>query len=141
MESTRCFEGFLVDLGDENYATLRDIVDDQSPKELLRPSGLSALDRQRLNQTIAEELGKVSLPMPASETACYKYLQENFLAKHLELSEIAYPQAQRARTNRQGKADGSPSAQQPHDQKQTDGLLVGPGVCPEDGIHRRESGD
>jgi len=50
MESSGCFEGFLVDLGEESYATLRGFLDDQSPKELLSPSGLSSFDLQRLNQ-------------------------------------------------------------------------------------------
>lgn len=90
MESTGEFRGFLLDLGDDEYETLREMHDYLSPKALLTPGGLSSDDRKRLDQTIAEELTKVSLPMPLLGTPFYGYIQETFLAKHLELSEIAY---------------------------------------------------
>lgn len=90
MESTGRFQGFLVDLGNDNYETLRDLLSHRSPRALLSPDGMTARDRQHLDQTIAEELAKVSLPMPLPDTPFHRYVYEAFLTQYLELSEIAH---------------------------------------------------
>ncbi|WP_245398015.1 site-specific integrase [Pseudomonas germanica] len=90
MESTGRFEGYLVGSGDDDYETLRDLLSYRSPKALLGSDGLTLRDRQNLDQTIAEELVKISLPMPLPDTPFHRYIQEAFLAQHLELPEIAY---------------------------------------------------
>ncbi|KPY97691.1 hypothetical protein [Pseudomonas syringae] len=90
MESTGGFEGYLVGSGDDDYETLCDLLSYRSPKALLVSDGLTLRDRQNLDQTIAEELAKASLPMPLPDTPFHRYIQEAFLAQHLELSEIAY---------------------------------------------------
>lgn len=90
MESTGKFQGLLVDLGDDNYETLRDLLSYRSPRALLSHDGMSPRDRQHLDQTIAEELAKVSLPMPLPDTPFHRYVYEAFLTQYLELSEIAY---------------------------------------------------
>ena len=90
MESTGRFQRFLVDLGNDNYETLRDLLSHRSPRALLSPAGMTARDRQHLDQTIAEELAKVSLPMPLPDTPFHQYVYEAFLTQYLELSEIAH---------------------------------------------------
>lgn len=90
MESTGRFEGYLIGSEDVGHETLRDHFSVRTPKALLAPDGLESRARQRLDQTVADELAKVSLPMPLHGTPFHKYLYEAFLAQHLELSEIAY---------------------------------------------------
>ncbi|KWS92126.1 hypothetical protein AL048_03030 [Pseudomonas syringae pv. castaneae] len=90
MESTGRFEGYLIGSDDVGHETLRDHFNVRNPKALLAPNGLESRARQHLDQTVADELAKVSLPMPLPGTPFHKYLYEAFLAQHLELSEIAY---------------------------------------------------
>lgn len=94
MESTGKFTGYLVDLGNGEYETVSDLLDSPNPKARLQSKEMSLTDRTRLDLTIAEELAKGSLPIPLTSTTFHRYLQETFLAKHLELSEISYKRHQ-----------------------------------------------
>lgn len=90
MESTGRFEGYLIGSDDVGHETPRDHFSVRNPKALLGPGGLESRARQHLDQTVADELAKVSLPMPLPGTPFHKYLYEAFVAQYMELSEIAY---------------------------------------------------
>ncbi|MEQ4335932.1 DUF6538 domain-containing protein [Pseudomonas syringae] len=73
MESTGRFEGYLIGLDDVGHETLRDHFSVRNPKALLGPDGLESRARQHLDQTVADELAKVSLSMPLPGTPVHKY--------------------------------------------------------------------
>ena len=90
MDACGDFTSPLVMIGDGEYETLAEFLDDSSPKALLASTSMSLRYREDLDELISKELLREGLPLPLPGSSFQAYLRETFLGRQLELSALAH---------------------------------------------------
>ncbi|WP_237709884.1 site-specific integrase [Stutzerimonas stutzeri] len=84
------FNDWLICFDDGTVETIGSFFGSGKARDLLKRKDFSATRKGMLDKHIASELHRHNLPPPTPGSAFESHLQEAFLAKELELSEVAY---------------------------------------------------
>jgi integrase len=90
MELSARFDDWLVCFEDRSVETLASFFGSGKARNLLMRKDFSESRKAQIDSHIADELSRHNFPLAATGSAFQNQLQEAFLAKQLELSEIAY---------------------------------------------------
>jgi hypothetical protein len=76
MDAYGDFTSPLVMMGDREYETLAEFLDNSSPKALLATTSMSLLYREDMDELISKELLREGLPLPLPGSSFQTYLQK-----------------------------------------------------------------